>query len=106
MTDVTLTDLSKSVRNRCVIEVFGGVFYVVTMFFGFFCGCMGVCHRIESDLFLSVIYLEDMISLGKNLSQSVIFIDYIKISMTLSTSSKCHTYFHIYGFWNASGNFK
>ena len=43
---------SKSVRNCCIIEIFGGVFYVVTMLFGFFCGCMGVCHRTESDLFL------------------------------------------------------
>ena len=29
-------DFPKSVRNRCVIEVFGGVFYVVTLLFGFF----------------------------------------------------------------------
>ena len=29
----------KSVRNRCLIKVFGGVFYVVTSIFGFFCGC-------------------------------------------------------------------
>ena len=55
MTAVTPTDRPKSVRYRCVIEVFGGVFYVVTMLFGFFCGCMGVCHRTESDLFLFVL---------------------------------------------------
>ena len=36
MTVVTPTDRPKSVRSRCVIEVFGGVFYVVTMLFGFF----------------------------------------------------------------------
>ena len=35
MTAVTPTDRPKSVRNRCVIEVFGGVFYVVTLLFGF-----------------------------------------------------------------------
>ena len=36
-------------------KVFGGVFYVVTMLFGFFCWCMGLCHRTESDLsFLSM----------------------------------------------------
>ena len=52
MTAVTPTDRPKSVRNCCIIEIFGGVFYVVTMLFGFFCGCMGVCHRTESDLFL------------------------------------------------------
>ena len=33
MTAVTPTDLPKSVRNRCVIEVFGSVFYVVTLLF-------------------------------------------------------------------------
>ena len=54
MTAFTPTFRPKSVRNRCVIEVFGGVFYVVTMLFGFFCGCMGVCHRTKSDLFLFV----------------------------------------------------
>ena len=38
--------------------VFGGVFimlwrfYVVTLLFGLFCGCIGFCHGIESDLFL------------------------------------------------------
>ena len=50
---VTPTDRPKSVRNRCVIEVFGGVYKcVVTLLFGFFYGCGGFCHRIESDLFL------------------------------------------------------
>ena len=36
MTDVTPTDRPKSVRNRCVIKVFGGVFYVVTLPFWIF----------------------------------------------------------------------
>ena len=52
VTAVTQTDRPKSVRNRCVIEVFGGVFYVVTMLSGFYCGCRGFCHRTESDVFL------------------------------------------------------
>ena len=38
MTAVTPTDRPKSVRNLCVIKVFGGVFYVVTLPFVFFCG--------------------------------------------------------------------
>ena len=42
---ITPTDCHKSVRNRCVIEVFGGVF-------GFFCRCRGFWHRTELDLFL------------------------------------------------------
>ena len=45
----------KSVRNSCVIEDFGGVFYVVTLLFGFFCGYRGFCHRTESDRFLFLI---------------------------------------------------
>ena len=35
VTAVTPTDRPKSVCNRCVIEVFGGVFYVFTMLFEF-----------------------------------------------------------------------
>ena len=31
---VTPTERPKSVRNRCVIEVFGSVFYDVTLLFG------------------------------------------------------------------------
>ena len=54
MTAITPTDRPKSVCNRCVIEVLGGVFYVVLLFFGFFCGCRGFCHRTESDLFLFI----------------------------------------------------
>ena len=50
------TDRPKSVRNRCVIEVLGGIFYNVTIRFGFFCGCRGFCNRTESDLFLFLPY--------------------------------------------------
>ena len=57
MTAVTPTDRPKSVHNRCVIKVFGDVLYVVTLFFGFFCGCRGFCHRTESDLFLFLLCL-------------------------------------------------
>ena len=49
---VTPTDRPLSVRNRCVIEVLGGVVCVVTLLFGLFCRFRGFCHRIESDLFL------------------------------------------------------
>ena len=52
VTAVTPTDRLKSVGNRCVIEVFGNVFEVVMLLFGFFCECRGFCHRTESDLFL------------------------------------------------------
>ena len=39
MTAVISTDRPKSVRNRCVIELFGGVFFVVTLLFGLLSGC-------------------------------------------------------------------
>ena len=49
MAIVTPADRPKSVHNRCVIEVFGGVLCVVTLLFGLFCRCNGFCHRAESD---------------------------------------------------------
>ena len=56
---VNPTDRTKSVRNRCLIKVLGGVFYVVTLLFGFFCGCRGFCHRLltESDFFLFLLHI-------------------------------------------------
>ena len=38
VTVVSPTDRPKSVRNRCVIEVFGGVFCVVTLLLDFSIG--------------------------------------------------------------------
>ena len=49
---VTPTDRPKSVRNRCVIELFCSVFCVVALPFWHFCWCRGFCHRTGSDLFL------------------------------------------------------
>ena len=58
VTAVTPTDRPKSVRNRCAIEVFGDVFMLSHFFlFFFFCGCRGICHRTESDLFLFLLLL-------------------------------------------------
>ena len=54
--NLTPTDRPKSVRNRCVIELFCGVVYVVTLPVWHFCWCMGFCHRTESDLFLFLLY--------------------------------------------------
>ena len=42
----------KSVHNRCVNEVFGGVL-CCQVAFDFFFGCRGFCQRTESDPFLS-----------------------------------------------------
>ena len=54
MTIVTQTDHPKSVHNRCVIEVFGGVFVLSCCFLDFSVGvgAFVICHRTESDLFL------------------------------------------------------
>ena len=51
---VTPTDRPKSVRNRCLIELFCGVAYVVALPFWHFCWCRGICHRTGSDLLLFV----------------------------------------------------
>ena len=56
MTAVTPTDRPKSVRNSCVIKVFGGVFVLSRCFFLLLCGCRGFCHRTESDLFLFLLH--------------------------------------------------
>ena len=53
LTAVTPTYRPKSVRSMCN-RSFGGLFYVVTMLFGLFCGCRGFCHRTESDRILFI----------------------------------------------------
>ena len=47
-----VTDRPKSVRNRCVIEVIGGVFCVVMLLFGFFSRCRGFCPSL---LFFAIV---------------------------------------------------
>ena len=51
---VTPTDRPKSVRNCCLIELFCGVVYVVTLSLWHFCWYRGFCHRTGSDLLLFV----------------------------------------------------
>ena len=62
---VTQNDRPKSVRNRCVIELFCGVVCVVTLPFCHFCWCRGFCHRTESDLFL-FLFLHNCVHITKN----------------------------------------
>ena len=50
MAFVNLTDRPKSVRNRCVIEVFV-TFCVITFPFGGLYVCKGFIYRTELDLF-------------------------------------------------------
>ena len=59
---VTPTDRPKSVRNRCVIELFCGVVCVVTLPFWHFCWCRSFCHRTESDLFLFLFALTEWVT--------------------------------------------
>ena len=54
----------KSVRKRCVIEDFGGVFVLSLSFFGFFflvfCGCLkGCCRKNESNLFFFLVSIKE-----------------------------------------------
>ena len=80
MAIVTPADRPKSVRNRCVIEVFGGVLCVVTLLFGLFCRCEGFCHRAESDLFLfSFVILENKV---KELCEIHTLLPKIRTSLT------------------------
>ena len=48
----------KSVRNHCVIEVFGGV-CVLSFGFRIFCWYRGFCHRTGSDLLLFLFFQAD-----------------------------------------------
>ena len=40
----TRTDHPKSIRNHCVMKVFGSVF-ALSLLSGNFCGCKGFCNR-------------------------------------------------------------
>ena len=51
MTAVTPTDRPKSVRNSCVIKVFGGVFMLSRCFSDCSVGVGVFGHMTESDLF-------------------------------------------------------
>ena len=60
----TPTDHPKSVRNRCVIDLFCGVVCVVTLPFRHFCCCGGFCHRTESDLFIILFAFNSWSAIG------------------------------------------
>ena len=65
---VTVLSRSQSLCNRSFWWRF---FYVVTLFFGFFCGCRGFCHETESDLFLFFL-------ISKYVGVHFVYIVYIK----------------------------
>ena len=62
---VTPTDRPKSVRNRCLIELFCGVGCVVALPFWHLCWCRDFCHRTGSDLLLFVVILQHWTSTNK-----------------------------------------
>ena len=72
MTVVTPTDRPKSVRNRCVIEVFGGV-CVLSFGFRIFCWYRGFCHRTDSDLLPFL--LKDMVNDTSRYLDDILTID-------------------------------
>ena len=58
MAIVTPTDRLKSVRNRCVIEVFGGVFVLSLSFFDISVGVKAfVIELIQLSSLFSIVYL-------------------------------------------------
>ena len=82
----TPTDRPKSVRNRCVIEVFGGV-CVLSFGFRIFCWYRGFCHRTGSDLllFLSMYnFLNDTVSSKKLLLLEILNFENISDQIFLS----------------------
>ena len=85
---VTPTDRPKSVRNRCVIELFVALFVLsLCMPFWHFCWCRGFCHRTDSDLFL---FLQILKCLFYNRARSLSFSDiekfiYVEIITPIST---------------------
>ena len=70
---VTPTNHPKSARNRCVTEVFGGV-YEFNIAFWIYCRCRGFCHRTESDLFFFLLATTQLTIFN----QSTIFIHFYK----------------------------
>ena len=90
---VTPTDCPKSVRNRCVIDLFCGVVCVVTLPFWHFCWYMGFCHRTESDLFLFLPLLQCMPTVCWNSRKT-------HANWTRNSASWCHLQSTC--FWNQS----
>ena len=76
----------KSVCNRCLIDLFCGVVWVVTLPFWHFCWCRGFCHRTGSDPLLFV----------SQLVRSTRPYTYVFHSKILHIDSKVSILLHIY----------
>ena len=71
MAIVSQTDRPKPVRNRCVIQVFGSIFVLDTLFFCILYGSGGFCHRNESDISLFSSNIFDYINAGDKVCREV-----------------------------------
>ena len=61
MAVITSTDRPKSVRNLCVIELFGGMFVLSLCPFDISVRTRAFCHRTELDLFFFPLRLLSML---------------------------------------------
>ena len=86
---VTPTDRPKSVRNRCVIELFCCVVCVVTLPFWHFCWCWDFCHRIQSDLCPFLVVMSIILVLPRS-SKSCDCVTFRVLSNFLLYSPHCH----------------
>ena len=91
MTVVISTERPKSVRNRRVIEAFGGVF-VLSICFRIFCWYRGFCYRTRSDLLVFLFIVIDEIHLllwiMTGLLKMVVKCGHIAKSFTFSNGDK------------------
>ena len=85
MTVVTPTDRPKSVRNRCSIEVFVGVF-VLSIGFRIFCWYRGFRHRPESDLLRNNNKLS-LFKFGSFITDVIVRVFVIKIKLQVTSAT-------------------
>ena len=87
MAVVTPTDRPKSDRNRCVIEVFGGVFVLLIACL-IFCLYRGFCYRSDSDL---IIFSWNQ---GQHREKHFCFFFYLDFLMSIGRDCGLHTSFY------------
>ena len=85
-------DRPKSVRNRCVIEVFGGV-CVLSFGFRIFCWYRGFCHRTGSDLLLFLSMIQCLRYLTIYLCEYM-YVMYVSYGIPVALISLISVFFH------------
>ena len=94
VTVVIPTDRPQSVSNRCENEVFVRRFCVVTLLFGFFCGCRCFCHMTESKFFLLFPHWQRFAKDWTSYAQQIFHIWIFESCMKITHASYKHE-FHI-----------